>query len=79
MKRLMLLVGLVAITTGCAELHERALGTRVQRLNVKGVEYIHCSIVMNKAKPQQAHDALEVCRDEIQGTPTMPHGEARMP
>ena len=67
MKYLVLL--LLVFTSGCAELHQYVLGARVHTVTVKGVELIHCSVVMDRNQPQLAHDALEVCRDAIQGMP----------
>ena len=65
-----LLVFLALSTVGCAGLHHRQLlGARVHSFNVGGIEMVHCSILMDKAKPQQAHDAIEVCRDELQAVP----------
>lgn len=68
--RTSLLVLLLLSTVGCADLHHRQLlGARVHSFTVGGIEMVHCSILMDKAKPQQAHDAIEVCRDELQPVP----------
>lgn len=64
--RLLLILLLAFVTTNCAELHHKVLGTRVQSFEVKGIQYVHCSILMDRAKSQVAHDSIEVCRDELQ-------------
>lgn len=65
-----LLVLLTLLTASCAGLHNRQLlGARVHSFTVGGKELVHCSILMDKAKLQQAHDAIEVCRDELQPAP----------
>ena len=58
-------LALTAVPTGCAELHQHALGTRVNQFSIKGRDYVHCSILVDKAQPQMVHDALEVCRDGV--------------
>lgn len=68
--RVLLLVLLTLLTTGCAGLRDRQLlGARVHSFTVGGKQLVHCSILMDKAKLQQAHDAIEVCRDELQAVP----------
>lgn len=63
--RILFLILLAGTLSGCAELHEHALGTRVHSFNARGVDYVHCSILMDRAKPQLAHDSIEMCRDEV--------------
>lgn len=59
--------------TGCA-LHHPLLGTRVHRFSLGGVNLVHCSILIDTSQTQMAHDAIEVCRDEIQAPPPVsPH------
>lgn len=62
--RILFIVFLVCATCGCG-LHHPLLGTRVHRFTVGGVNLVHCSILIDTAQTQMAHDALEVCRDEI--------------
>lgn len=70
---LLLVMALAGMTIGCGELHHRQLlGARVHSFNVGGIDFVHCSILIDRAKPQQAHDAIEVCRDEVQATPPQP-------
>lgn len=65
-----LVIALAITCTSCAGLHRKQLlGAQVHSFNLGGIELVHCSILMDKAKPQQAHDAIEVCRDELQTTP----------
>lgn len=64
---------LILTCTGCAVLHEHALGTRVHSFTIKGHDYVHCSVLMDKAKQQEAHDAIEVCRDEYTAMSTTKH------
>jgi hypothetical protein len=56
---------LLIATCGCAEMHRPLLGTRVHRFTVKDTTLVHCSILMDVNQQQLAHDAIEVCRDEI--------------
>lgn len=68
--KILLVVFLALLSTGCAGLHHKQLlGAQVHSFNLGGIEFVHCSILMDKAKPQQAHDAIEVCRDELQTAP----------
>lgn len=69
--RIILLIAASFLTSGCARLHHPLLGTRVHRFSVAGVNFVHCSILIDQAQPQLAHDAIEVCRDEVQ-TPAAP-------
>lgn len=68
MKLIALFLMLLA-TAGCAEIHEHVLGARVHSFTVKGVQYTHCSIMMDHSKPQLAHDSIEVCRAAIETLP----------
>jgi len=65
-------------TTGCAEMnwHRPILGTRVHRFSAGGKDFVHCSILMDAGQPQLAHDAIEVCRDEV-GQPVTPAARQR--
>lgn len=73
MKKTVLVIALILMSTGCAGLHRKQLlGAQVHSFNLGGIELVHCSILMDKAKPQQAHDAIEVCRDELQATTPQP-------
>lgn len=68
--RILFLVLLTLSVSSCAELHHKQLlGARVHSFTVGGTELVHCSILMDKAKLQQAHDAIEVCRAELQAVP----------
>lgn len=73
--KIFLALALGFATTGCAELHEHALGTRVHRVTIKGRDYVHCSILMDPNNPQQSHDSIEVCRDGLNQSMIMPHQE----
>lgn len=70
-----ILLALIAtcLSTGCAALHQHLLGTRVHSWDVKGVNYVHCSILMDRAKAQEAQDAIKVCQDEMQAPQVQTH------
>lgn len=67
------LLALMLLTGGCAELHRRGLGTRVHSFSAGGRDYVHCSILVDQAQPQMAHDALQVCEDGIRQSTAQPH------
>jgi hypothetical protein len=56
---------LIAISPGCLALHHAALGTRVHAFSVKGRDYVHCSILVDRAQPEMAKDAIQVCEDGV--------------
>lgn len=69
--KLVTAVGMVLLLSGsligCAEgfPHRPILGTRVHSFNVAGRQFVHCSILMDRNKVQESHDAIEVCKDEV--------------
>ena len=63
--RILFITLLVIPTFGCMFQH-RLLGTRVHRFNAAGINFVHCSILMDQAQPQMAKDAIAVCQDEVQ-------------
>jgi hypothetical protein len=63
--RIGLILIALAASCGCAELHRPALGTRVRQFQVHGRPLVHCSILMDPSKPEQSHDAIEVCQDAL--------------
>jgi hypothetical protein len=69
-QRLLLTLCLVAASTGCAELHQHAVGARIHRFTAAGQPYVHCSILFHADNPAQVHDLLEVCREEAMQQPS---------
>lgn len=78
--RLVTIVGVVLLLSGsligCMEgfHHRPILGTRVHSFNVAGRQFVHCSILMDRSKTQENHDAIQVCRDEV-AAPAPPEPE----
>ena len=66
-----LLLSLLALANlGCGMgFHRHLLGTRVHRFQAGGIQFVHCSILMDRSEPQLAHDAIAVCRDEVEAPP----------
>jgi hypothetical protein len=61
---------LLLAVSGCAEMHHQpALGTQVRRINIKGQDLVHCSIMVDPHQAQFAHEAIEVCRAGISEMP----------
>lgn len=67
--RILSIVLLALLTAGCEHFHRPLLGARVHRFTVGGTNFVHCSILIDQAQTQLAHDSIQVCTDEIGAKP----------
>jgi hypothetical protein len=66
MKLLALITALCATgLTGCSPI----LGVHVHRFHYQGIQYVHCTVVVEQRRSDLAQQSLDVCKDAINENP----------